>query len=59
MLSVEDLKVYFLSDGRIARAVDGVSYDVQKGRPSAWLGVRLWEDRFSADHHEDTSDAPG
>ena len=38
MLSVEDLKVYFFSDERVARAVDGVSYDVQKGETVCLVG---------------------
>jgi oligopeptide/dipeptide ABC transporter ATP-binding protein len=31
MLSVQDLKVYFISNERVARALDGVSYQVRKG----------------------------
>ena len=38
MLSVEDLKVYFFSDERIARAVDGVSYEVRKGETVCLVG---------------------
>ena len=38
MLSVEDLKVYFFSDERIARAVDGISYEVRKGETVCLVG---------------------
>ncbi len=38
MLSVEELKVYFFSDERVARAVDGVSYDVRKGETVCLVG---------------------
>jgi oligopeptide/dipeptide ABC transporter ATP-binding protein len=38
MLSVQDLKVYFFSDERIARAVDGVSYEVRKGETVCLVG---------------------
>jgi oligopeptide/dipeptide ABC transporter ATP-binding protein len=38
MLSVQDLKVYFFSEERIARAVDGVSYDVQRGETVCLVG---------------------
>ncbi len=38
MLSVEDLKVYFFSDERVARAVDGVSYNVHKGETVCLVG---------------------
>jgi oligopeptide/dipeptide ABC transporter ATP-binding protein len=38
MLSVQDLKVYFFSDDRVARAVDGVSYDVGKGETVCLVG---------------------
>jgi oligopeptide/dipeptide ABC transporter ATP-binding protein len=38
MLSVEDLKVYFFSDERIARAVDGVSYEVGKAETVCLVG---------------------
>ena len=38
MLSVQDLKVYFLSDERVARAVDGVTYEVQKGETVCLVG---------------------
>src|SRR3989304_3383290 len=31
MLSVQDLSVYFISNGRQARAVDGESYEVRNG----------------------------
>ncbi len=38
MLSVQDLKVYFFSDERVARAVDGVSYEVLKGETVCLVG---------------------
>ena len=38
MLSVQDLKVYFFSDERIARAVDGISYEVRKGETVCLVG---------------------
>jgi oligopeptide/dipeptide ABC transporter ATP-binding protein len=38
MLSVQDLKVYFFSDERVARAVDGVSFEVQKGETVCLVG---------------------
>jgi len=38
MLSVQDLKVYFYSDERIARAVGGVSYEVRKGETVCLVG---------------------
>ena len=38
MLSVQDLKVHFFSDERVARAVDGVSYEVWKGETVCLVG---------------------
>jgi peptide/nickel transport system ATP-binding protein len=38
MLSVQDLKVYFFSDERVARAVDGVTYEVQEGETVCLVG---------------------
>ncbi len=38
MLSVQDLKVYFFSDERVARAVDGVSYEIRKGETVCLVG---------------------
>jgi oligopeptide/dipeptide ABC transporter ATP-binding protein len=38
ILSVQDLKVYFYSDERVARAVDGVSYEVRKGETVCLVG---------------------
>ncbi|UCC66473.1 MAG: ABC transporter ATP-binding protein [Deltaproteobacteria bacterium] len=38
MLSVQDLKVYFVGDGRVARALDGVSYEVRKGETVCLVG---------------------
>jgi oligopeptide/dipeptide ABC transporter ATP-binding protein len=38
MLSVEDLKVYFFGDDRVARAVDGVTYEVRKGETVCLVG---------------------
>jgi peptide/nickel transport system ATP-binding protein len=38
MLSVQDLKVYFFSDERVARAVDGVSYEVWEGETVCLVG---------------------
>jgi oligopeptide/dipeptide ABC transporter ATP-binding protein len=38
MLSVQDLKVYFLLDGSVSRAVDGVSFDIGKGETVCLVG---------------------
>lgn len=38
MLSVEDLKVYFFSDNRITRALDGVTYEVRSGETVCLVG---------------------
>jgi oligopeptide/dipeptide ABC transporter ATP-binding protein len=38
LLSVEDLKVFFHSDGKVARAVDGVSYEVREGETVCLVG---------------------
>ncbi|HUT69912.1 MAG TPA: ABC transporter ATP-binding protein [Desulfatiglandales bacterium] len=38
LLSVQDLKVYFQVDGLLARAVDGVSYDIRKGETVCLVG---------------------
>jgi peptide/nickel transport system ATP-binding protein/oligopeptide transport system ATP-binding protein len=38
MLSIQDLKVYFFSDSRVARALDGVSYEVHKGETVCLVG---------------------
>ena len=38
MLSVQDLKVYFISEGRVARALDGVSYEVRQGETVCLVG---------------------
>ena len=38
LLSVQDLKVYFRGDETLARAVDGVSYEVHKGETVCLVG---------------------
>jgi len=38
LLSVQDLKVYFQIDGRLSQAVDGVSYEVGKGKNVCLVG---------------------
>lgn len=38
MLSVEDLRVYFFSNERVARALDGVSFEVRKGETICLVG---------------------
>ena len=38
LLSVQDLKVYFQVNGMLARAVDGVSYDISKGETVCLVG---------------------
>ncbi len=38
MLSVQDLRVYFLGNETVARAVDGVSYEVSKGETVCLVG---------------------
>lgn len=40
LLEVKDLKVHFFTDDGVVKAVDGVSFHVNKGRP--W---RLWGSR--------------
>ena len=38
LLSVQDLKVYFIGDEKVARALDGVSYEVDKGETVCIVG---------------------
>jgi oligopeptide/dipeptide ABC transporter ATP-binding protein len=38
LLSVQDLKVYFRGDEPVARALDGVSYDIRKGETVCLVG---------------------
>ena len=38
MLSVQDLKVYFFGEERVARAVDGVTYEAQEGETVCLVG---------------------
>jgi oligopeptide/dipeptide ABC transporter ATP-binding protein len=38
LLSVQDLKVYFVGDEKVARAVDGVSYEVHEGKTACIVG---------------------
>ena len=38
MISVQELKVYFFSDSRVARALDGVNYEVRKGETVCVVG---------------------
>jgi len=38
MLFIQDLKVYFFSDSRVARALDGVSYETRKGETVCLVG---------------------
>jgi len=38
LLSVQDLAVYFQLDGRLSRAVDGVSFDINKGETVCLVG---------------------
>jgi oligopeptide/dipeptide ABC transporter ATP-binding protein len=38
LLSVRDLKVYFQVDSKLARAVDGVSYDISEGETVCLVG---------------------
>jgi oligopeptide/dipeptide ABC transporter ATP-binding protein len=38
LLSVQDLKVYFQVNGLLARAVDGVNYDISKGETVCLVG---------------------
>jgi len=38
LLSVQDLKVYFIGDDKVARALDGVSYEVHEGETACIVG---------------------
>jgi oligopeptide/dipeptide ABC transporter ATP-binding protein len=38
MLSIQGLRVYFVSDGREARALDGVSYEIRRGETVCLVG---------------------
>ena len=38
LLSVQDLKVYFIGDDKVARALDGVSYEVHEGETVCIVG---------------------
>ncbi len=38
LLTVDDLKTYFYQDGRIGRAVDGISYTLEAGKTLALVG---------------------
>jgi len=38
LLSVQDLKVYFSGNEKVARALDGISYDVRKGETICLVG---------------------
>jgi oligopeptide/dipeptide ABC transporter ATP-binding protein len=38
LLSVQDLKVYFIGDEKVARALDGVSYEVHEGETACIVG---------------------
>jgi oligopeptide/dipeptide ABC transporter ATP-binding protein len=38
MLSIQDLRVYFRSRDKVARAVDGVSYDIHRGETVCLVG---------------------
>jgi len=38
LLSVQDLKVYFIGNERVARALDGASYEVRKGETVCLVG---------------------
>jgi len=38
LLSVQDLKVYFIGDESVARALDGVSYEVHEGETVCIVG---------------------
>ncbi|KPJ56392.1 MAG: peptide ABC transporter ATP-binding protein [Deltaproteobacteria bacterium DG_8] len=38
LLSIQDLKIYFFGNERIAKAIDGVSYDIRKGETVCLVG---------------------
>ena len=59
MLSVQDLKVYFFSDERVTRAVDGVSYEVRKGETVCLVGESGCGKPCRADHPGDSPVPPG
>jgi len=49
--SIRDLKVHFKRRRQLVQAVDGVSLDIQREKPSGWwvnrvAGRRRWDGRF-------------
>ena len=38
LLSIQDLKIYFFGNERVAKAIDGVSYDIRKGETVCLVG---------------------
>ena len=51
LLEVKDLKTYFYTDSGVAKAVDGVTFSLDKGKTLGIVGIRLRQKRHQPVYH--------